>query len=104
MQEFMSCIVNILLPTHNGAKFLSGMLESISAQSYRDIILTIRDDGSTDETYSLLSAWAAGRPSVCVSSGKNLGAMRSFFHLLQSARDSDYFAFADQDDVWLPEK
>lgn len=96
--------VNILLPTYNGERFLPELLSSISAQIYAKIRLSIRDDGSSDGSYAILSGWAVGRSDVYLSGGKNLGAMASFFHLLESSGDSDYFAFADQDDVWLPEK
>jgi len=97
--------LQILLPTHNGERFLPELLDSLSSQTYPEVLVSIRDDCSTDGTYSLLSAWAADRTNVSLSAGENLGAIKSFFYLLQNAgSDCKYFAFCDQDDVWLPDK
>ncbi len=97
--------VEVLLPTYNGAKFLLAMLKSISAQSYPNVLLTVRDDGSSDETHKLLLQYADCHPNMRVMQGERLGAMGSFFYLLQhAASDTEYFAFCDQDDVWLPDK
>lgn len=97
--------VNVLLTTHNGAKFLRNQLESIDAQSWPEIRVTVRDDGSTDGTDELLEEWARGKHHVTLLRGTRLGVTRNFFTLLASSDDdSEYFAFSDQDDVWLPTK
>lgn len=101
----MSARVNVLLATYNGGRFLRDQLDSVSSQAHAPYRVTVRDDGSTDATLSILSEWAAGRPKVSVSGGPRLGAARSFLTLLADADEScDYFAFCDQDDVWLPHK
>jgi len=97
--------VNVLLSTYNGKLFLPELLESLLGQNYPHVAVTIRDDGSTDSTFRVISAWARGRSNVIVTSGPTLGPTRSFFSLLANADlKGDYFAFCDQDDVWLPEK
>jgi glycosyltransferase involved in cell wall biosynthesis len=97
--------VNVLVTTYNGAQFLREQLESIEVQTWPEICVTIRDDGSTDETTELLEAWAAGRSHVTVLGGSRLGVTKNFLTLLAHPdEESDYFAFADQDDVWLPDK
>lgn len=102
---FMSGRVNILLPTYNGMAYLPALLKSLLSQSYPGILLSVRDDCSADGTLAHLSGWAAGQTNVSLAHGEKLGAMASFFHLLQAAeRGADFFAFCDQDDVWLPEK
>jgi len=46
----MNPIVNILLSTYNGEKFLSQQLDSLLSQSYPNILIHVRDDGSSDST------------------------------------------------------
>jgi glycosyltransferase involved in cell wall biosynthesis len=101
----LSCRVNVLLATHNGERYLGEQLASLESQSHPISLVTIRDDGSTDGSLRLLQEWAVGRPKVRLSDGPNLGVTNNFFTLLQNAEEGcDYFAFCDQDDVWLPDK
>jgi glycosyltransferase involved in cell wall biosynthesis len=97
--------VNVLLSTFNGARYLREQLRSIAAQTLPAARITIRDDGSTDESDVLVREWAEGFPNVRRMNGARLGATNSFFTLLENCGDEcEYFAFADQDDVWLPGK
>lgn len=97
--------VNVLLPTYNGTRYLREQLQSIEAQALPVARITIRDDGSTDGSDVLVQEWAKGRSNVHLLQGPRLGAVNSFFTLLEGCGDEcDYFAFADQDDVWLPDK
>lgn len=98
--------VTILLSTYNGCEYLQQQLESLYRQSYPDIAILVRDDGSTDSTRALLEQeQAAGRIRLLGGNG-NLGAAGSFFELLKhaSATGAEYVAFCDQDDVWSPDK
>jgi hypothetical protein len=96
--------IAILLSTYNGAAYLDALLDSLAAQTSPDWVLYWRDDGSTDGTVAKLSAWGAGRAIRVTEPPGNLGVTRSFMTLLRSAADHPFIAFADQDDVWLPEK
>jgi glycosyltransferase involved in cell wall biosynthesis len=101
----MTSTVEVLLSTYNGMKYLPELLDSIWAQEYPDVQLTIRDDGSTDGTLTLLERSLSGRADVMVTAGANLGAGNSFLTLLRTVSSSaSYAAFCDQDDVWLPGK
>jgi glycosyltransferase involved in cell wall biosynthesis len=101
----MSDKVQILLPTYNGCRYLPELLGSVLAQTYSECLITIRDDSSTDGSYSFLADWARGKDNVQLSRGDRLGPADSFFTLLQDANwECEYFAFCDQDDVWRPEK
>jgi glycosyltransferase involved in cell wall biosynthesis len=101
--------IAILLSTHNGERFLPEQLDSIATQTHRDWVLYWRDDGSTDGTISLMRDFAArlgtGRIRALSDPGR-YGATESFFRLLRAGEqdDPDMIAFADQDDVWIPEK
>lgn len=99
----------ILLSTYNGAPYLSAFLDSLLAQSEPDWVLLWRDDGSADETVRLITAWGAdhpGRLQPLTAPAGNLGVVGSFMTLLRAADELAVpaIAFADQDDVWLPEK
>lgn len=97
--------VLVLMSTWNGARYIDAQLASILAQAFDGRIdILIRDDGSTDGTLDIIGRHDASR--IRVVRGTNLGAKASFVELLELARTSkaDYYALADQDDVWLPGK
>jgi glycosyltransferase involved in cell wall biosynthesis len=98
--------VAVLLSTYNGAAYLQAQLESLRAQEGVTVRLHARDDGSADETCAILRRYAEVWPELAgVSSGPNFGPATSFLHLLRTAPDdADYYAFCDQDDVWLSAK
>jgi len=97
--------VTVLLSTYNGANYLPSLLSSVASQTYPDVAMNIRDDGSTDETCEILLAFAKGRANVRLISGTHMGAARSFLELLRNTDvNCQFFAFCDQDDVWLPNK
>ena len=100
--------VAVLLSTFNGQEFLSVQLNSFLAQTHERWVLHWRDDGSVDGTVSIMREFAARvGPDRCVespSSGPHLGAAASFLTLLRESIGAMAVAFADQDDVWLPEK
>lgn len=98
--------VHVLLSTYNGASYLREQLDSILQQEGVSVILHVRDDGSTDSTIEILSEYKVKFPErIFFLDDKpgNLGVIRSFEVLLKSV-DADYYAFADQDDVWMSNK
>ena len=95
--------VNILLSTYNGEKYLEEQLGSLLSQRGVEVDILVRDDGSTDSTRSILDKWQK-EGHLSWYGGNNLGWAMSFIHLLCHAREADYYAFCDQDDIWLPDK
>lgn len=94
----------VLMSTYNGGAYLREQIESVLAQDYPNLQVLVRDDGSCDHTPALLATFAAN-PQVRVIFGKNLGIVGSFFQLLRHVDpDTEFIAFCDQDDVWLPGK
>jgi Glycosyl transferase family 2 len=98
--------VEVLLATYNGARFLREQLDSIIAQDYGDIRVLARDDGSSDETVEILSEYAKRFPSQfrVMPASAPTGSAKDNFLLLMKESTADYICFADQDDVWLPDK
>ena len=98
--------IDILLSTYRGEKFVAEFIGSLARQTRRDFRLLVRDDGSDDATAAVVrdSVAAADIPAVFVpSSGEHLGVIRSFGELLTMSSAS-YVMFADQDDIWRPDK
>lgn len=94
------------MSTYNGARYLGEQIDSILNQTFTDWILYIRDDGSKDETRSILYEYNSMFPDkvyIVDDISSNLGAGESFMHLLKVV-EADYYMFSDQDDVWLPTK
>lgn len=94
----------ILMSTYNGEKYLEAQIESILHQTV-DIPfdLIVRDDGSTDATLQILESYSV-KGLLTYYTGGNLGAAKGFIHLLRNSPGYDYYAYADQDDVWDPDK
>ena len=86
------------MSTYNGEKYLKEQIESILSQSV-PVEIVVRDDGSTDSTQQILDEYSK-KGKLTWYSGNNLGPGKSFFSLVQGAPFADYYAFADQDDVW----
>lgn len=98
-------MIDILLSTYNGERFLREQVDSILGQSHRGFRLLVRDDGSEDATRAIINECIKidNRVFWATDDLGNLGARRSFMRLLERV-ESDYFMLADQDDVWLPDK
>lgn len=98
-------VVNILMSTYNGEKFISEQINSIMNQVDVNTILTIRDDGSSDKTVSIINEMQKKyKRRIELICGENIGYKKSFLQLLTLAKKADYYGFSDQDDVWMPEK
>lgn len=97
--------VQIMISTYNGAAYVREQLKSILRLSNADdISVLIRDDGSTDDTPSILAEYAE-EYGFRVIYGENVGVNRSFQALFEAADDGcEFFAYCDQDDAWLPDK
>lgn len=99
--------VAILMCTFNGERFLKEQLDSFITQTHQDWTLWVSDDGSTDQTLDILRAtqaeWGADRLKIV--EGPRKGFARNFLSLAcRPEIEAEYFAFSDQDDVWLPAK
>jgi len=88
-----------IIPLYNGAKYIVQALESVLAQSLRADEIVVVDDGSTDDSPSIVRSMAENCPSITLlhkpnggqSSARNFGVAHS---------KSDLIAFLDQDDYW----
>lgn len=100
-------MVAVLLSTYNGERYVREQLDSIFSQEGVRVELYVRDDGSEDSTMDILGKYA-GRESMHIlhDDSGNVGVGESFLRLLDTAvrGGAEYFAFADQDDIWIDDK
>jgi glycosyltransferase involved in cell wall biosynthesis len=96
-------MIQVLLSTYNGEKYLEILIDSILAQDYPDFELLIRDDGSTDQTVNILKKYQDNK-KIRLVLGQNIGVAKSFFDLIGNSAPVEFFAFCDQDDLWAPHK
>ena len=99
-------MIQILMSTYNGENYLREQLDSLLNQTYENIKILIRDDGSKDGTIQILKEYSEKYPNKieCIFD-ENIGVIKSFFELMKKSDEKcNYFAFCDQDDFWLKEK
>jgi glycosyltransferase involved in cell wall biosynthesis len=96
----MAPLVSVIIPTYNRADLVQEALASVKAQSFRDFEIVVVDDGGTDGTCEVLSAWREvrvlrhpGRRGVSAARNTGIAAARG-----------QWLAFLDSDDLWLPDK
>lgn len=93
--------VVIVMSTFNGERYLTEQMASLLAQTYRNIRIIVRDDGSSDRTWAILQEFARNNSNISVLSERNIGVVGSFLQLLcMVPSDAELVALCDQDDVW----
>lgn len=94
----------VLMSTYNGEEYIREQIDSILKQETDfEFELLVRDDGSTDSTKEILQEYADNKKLKWFS-GENLKPAKSFMSLIKAAQGYDYYAFADQDDIWHSDK
>jgi glycosyltransferase involved in cell wall biosynthesis len=92
-------LVSVVIPVHNGARFLADAIESVLGQDYEPIELIVVDDGSTDETPSVIDRYPDVRrlrqENAGPSSARNAGI---------AVATGGYLTFCDADDRFRPTK
>ncbi|AIS02790.1 glycosyltransferase family 2 protein [Lactococcus lactis] len=99
-------VINILLSTYNGERYLSEQIDSIINQTYPNWKLLIRDDGSTDKTITIINEYVGKDNRIEYINPlqvENVGVHKSFKRLA-AYKKADYYFFCDQDDFWMPQK
>lgn len=95
--------VSVLMPVFNGGPFLAEAIESALAQKYRSFELVIVDDGSTDGSGEIASAYGRRLPEqIRMVQQANAGLPAARNRAMGMAR-GEYFALLDADDRWRPE-
>ena len=90
--------VSVVIPTYNQARFVAATVESALAQTYPNVEIIVVDDGSTDDTQAVLSAYR-GTVHCIYQQNKGLAGARNTGFL---ASRGDYLLFLDSDDLMHP--
>lgn len=99
-------MIEILVATYNGEKYISQQLDSLLNQTIEDYRILVRDDGSKDGTVDILKEYERKYPDKVVLIQDDLkgGSSAANFMALTSHATADYVCYCDQDDFWMPEK
>jgi len=100
--------VTIVLAAYNGQDYIHEQIKSLQQQTYTNWTLLVRDDSSSDRTVDIVQELANNDDRITLLNDAQgwLGTTQNFGTLLKAAFDAGapYVLFADQDDVWHPEK
>ncbi len=99
--------IAILMCTYNGDRFLTEQLDSIFKQDHSNTLLYVSDDGSSDNTVTILKKYQAlwGADRFFIVEGPQQGFAENFLSLICNPDiQADYYALSDQDDIWEPKK
>jgi glycosyltransferase involved in cell wall biosynthesis len=97
----MQPLVSVIIPVHNGVRHIGETLECVFAQTYPRLEIIVVDDGSTDETASMLAANYGERIRLISQQQSGHPAARNTGVL---AATGDFLSFIDHDDLWPSEK
>jgi glycosyltransferase involved in cell wall biosynthesis len=99
--------VAVLLCTMQAQHFLAEQLNSIATQTHPAWAIWATDDGSDDYTHAILDYYQShwGDDRISIHAGPAEGSTANFLSLTCRADiEADYFAYADQDDIWEADK
>jgi glycosyltransferase involved in cell wall biosynthesis len=97
--------IEILMSSYNGEKYIEEQIDTILNQKKVRTHISIRDDGSSDGTISVIKKKVQEYPGrISLYTGDNIGYRKSFLKLLAVAQEANFYGFADQDDYWLDDK
>lgn len=95
-------MISVCLASYNGEKYIKEQIETILDQIGIGDELIISDDGSTDNTISIIKDFNDSRIKL-VNNNNVHGYTSNFYNALLNAT-GDYIFLSDQDDIWLPNK
>lgn len=99
--------VCVLMSTYNGNRYIKDQMDSLQSQIGVTLKIVVRDDGSSDDTLTIINNYASRYHNISILKEQNYGVEESFNRLCKYALEhekADYYAFCDQDDVWDNDK
>jgi len=96
--------IDVVIPVYNGENFILKALESAANQTLPPRSIIVVDDGSNDNTYSIVTEYAQTSPVKIKLIKKENGGLSSARNAGIRESTADLIAFLDADDVWLLNK
>lgn len=97
--------IAVIMSSYNGESFIEEQIRSIFNQENVEVNLFVRDDGSTDSTVEIIKKLQKQFSIELFVASKNLKPALSFLEALKLCPyETDYYSYADQDDIWFSEK
>ena len=93
--------VSVIIPVYNAERYIAQCLDSVLAQTLRDIEVICVDDGSTDGSVAILKSYAARDSRLRLIRQKNAGAGAARNQGLREA-NGEFLSFLDSDDFFEP--
>ena len=91
--------ITVVIPTYNRATVLSRAINSVRSQTLKPLQIIVVDDGSTDDTPSVLAALQPGMTTLQLDNNRGVSVARNAG---VSHANGDIVAFLDSDDEWKP--
>lgn len=92
-------LISVIMPCYNAEHYVEDAVECVFRQSYKNVEVIVVDDGSNDNSYSILNKLREKYPSLIVFQQKNLGPFPARNFALNHAK-GEFIAFLDADDFW----
>lgn len=93
-------LVSVVIPVYNGSNFLREAIDSVLNQTYKDYEIIVIDDGSTDDTWSIMESYG----DLIRGYHKKNGGTASALNFGIQKMKGDWFAWLSHDDLWMAEK
>ncbi len=100
----MQPIFSVIIPTYNGSRFIEQTIRSVLNQTFSNLELIVVDDGSTDNTASIIEKLASEDKRIILKKIPNSGGPTIPSNLGISLAQGKYIAFLDHDDEWKQDK
>jgi len=101
MSHSMNALLSVIIPTHNGERFVAATLESVREQKDSNLELVVVDDGSSDRTLDTVRDYAKDLPIRLMTPGR-IGNWVAVSNLGLREAKGAWACFLHQDDLWLP--
>lgn len=92
--------ISVIIPVYNGENFIKETIESVLAQSHKNLEVIVVDDGSNDNTIEIVE-YFGDKIQIFKMSNSGVAAARNFGVTMAKG---NWIAFLDADDIWAPRK
>jgi len=96
----MKSLVSIITPTYNHARFIGKCIDSVLRQTYPYFEMIIVDDGSTDYTFDVVSAFRDSRIRYFLLEHKGISYLSEIYNFALNKANGDLIAVLEGDDLW----